>query len=382
MLRISRTNTGPVGEWWFTVDRYMLFGIIFLGLSGLFFSLAVSPVEAGHLKANQYYFLIKQSVFLLISITLMITISILPKEFTRKISLILFIFSLLGVLLTLIIGLSSGGASRWISVFGIITIQPSEFLKPCLIILSAWFFARSKEEQNSKYSLIPGLLFILVAILLMLQPDLGQTILLFITILCLVFVQGFPWLIIAPAGLVSMISIIFFYFNFPHFASRLDSWIEIWFGGGAANSKLTQTQAAIDAIENGQIFGKGIGESWVKYHLPDAYTDFVFAAIAEESGLIVTISLMILYLILIMRGLIRSMNQNNFFNQLASSGLIILFGLQALIHIAVNLSLIPAKGMALPFISYGGSSLLAMGITMGMFLALTKKQMTLRRQIN
>ena len=373
MLRISRTNTGPVGEWWFTVDRYMLFGIIFLGLSGLFFSLAVSPVEAGHLKANQYYFLIKQSVFLLISITLMITISILPKEFTRKISLILFIFSLLGVLLTLIIGLSSGGASRWISVFGIITIQPSEFLKPCLIILSAWFFARSKEEQNSKYSLIPGLLFILVATLLMLQPDLGQTILLFITILCLVFVQGFPWLIIAPAGLVSMISIIFFYFNFPHFASRLDSWIEIWFGGGTANSKLTQTQAAIDAIENGQIFGKGIGESWVKYHLPDAYTDFVFAAIAEESGLIVTISLMILYLILIMRGLIRSMNQNNFFNQLASSGLIILFGLQALIHIAVNLSLIPAKGMTLPFISYGGSSLLAMGITMGMFLALTKK---------
>ena len=373
MLRISRTNTGPVGEWWFTVDRYMLFGIIFLGLSGLFFSLAISPVEAGHLKANQYYFLIKQSVFLLISVTLMITISILPKEFTRKISLILFIFSLLGVLLTLIIGLSSGGASRWISVFGIITIQPSEFLKPCLIILSAWFFARSKEEQNSKYSLIPGLLFILVATLLMFQPDLGQTILLFITILCLVFVQGFPWLIIAPAGLVSMISIIFFYFNFPHFASRLDSWIEIWFGGGAANSKLTQTQAAIDAIENGQIFGKGIGESWVKYHLPDAYTDFVFAAIAEESGLIVTISLMILYLILIMRGLIRSMNQNNFFNQLASSGLIILFGLQALIHIAVNLSLIPAKGMTLPFISYGGSSLLAMGITMGMFLALTKK---------
>jgi len=373
MLRISRTNTGPVGEWWFTVDRYMLFGVIFLGLSGLFFSLAVSPVEAGHLKANQYYFLIKQSVFLFISVALMVTISILPKEFTRKISLILFVLSLLGVLLTLVIGFSSGGASRWISVFGIITIQPSEFLKPCLIILSAWFFARSKEEQNNKYSLIPGLLFILVATLLMLQPDLGQTILLFITILCLVFVQGFPWVIIAPAGLISMISIIFFYFNFPHFASRLDSWIEIWFGGGAVNSKLTQTQAAIDAIENGQIFGKGIGESWVKYHLPDAYTDFVFAAIAEENGLIVTMSLMFLYLILIMRGLTRSMNQNNFFNQLASSGLIILFGLQALIHIAVNLSLIPAKGMTLPFISYGGSSLLAMGITMGMFLALTKK---------
>ena len=303
----------------------------------------------------------------------MITISILPKEHTRKISLILFVLSLFGVLLTLIIGLTSGGASRWISIFGIITVQPSEFLKPCLIILSAWFFARSKQENNSKYTLIPGLLFIVVASLLMLQPDLGQTILLFITISCLVFIQGFPWLIIAPAGLISMLTIIFFYFNFPHFASRLDAWIEIWFGGGSINTKLTQTQAAIDAIENGQIFGKGIGESWVKYHLPDAYTDFVFAAIAEENGLIITISIMLLYLILIMRGLIRSMKQNNFFNQLASSGLIILFGLQALIHIAVNLSLIPAKGMTLPFISYGGSSLLAMGITMGMFLALTKK---------
>ena len=373
MLRVSRTNMGPIGDWWFTVDRYMLFGIVFLGLIGLFFSLAVSPVEAGHLKTNQYFFLIKQTIFLFISISLMVIISILPKNFSRKISLVLFIISLLGVLLTLIIGFTSGGASRWISVFGIITIQPSEFIKPCLIVISAWFFSRSKEENNSTYSLIPGILFIFVALLLLLQPDLGQTILLFLTISCLIFIQGFPWLIIAPAGLFTMVVITIFYFNFSHFASRMDSWIEIWFGGGSINPKLTQTKAAIDAIENGQIFGKGIGESWVKYHLPDAYTDFVFAAIAEENGLIVTIALMLLYLMLIARGLLRSMNQNNFFNQLASSGLIILFGLQTLIHIAVNLSLIPAKGMTLPFVSYGGSSLLAMGITMGMFLALTRK---------
>ena len=124
MLRVSRTNMGPIGDWWFTVDRYMLFGIVFLGLIGLFFSLAVSPVEASHLKTNQYFFLIKQTIFLFISISLMVTISILPKNFSRKISLVLFIMSLLGVLLTLIIGFTSGGASRWISVFGIITIQP------------------------------------------------------------------------------------------------------------------------------------------------------------------------------------------------------------------------------------------------------------------
>ena len=364
---------GPIGNWWFTVDRLMLFGFIALGLIGLFFSLAVSPVEANHLNANQYYFLIKQSIFLFLSIFLMILISILSSEFIRKLSFIIFFISIFGIILTLLFGLTSGGASRWISLAGYITIQPSEFIKPAIIVLSSWFFARSRLEDNKILGFMPIIAFLIVSFLLMLQPDLGQTILLFLTLACIIFVQGFPWVIIAPIGIISMISILVFYYSFPHFSARLDSWIEIWFGSGAINSKLTQTQAAIDAIENGQLFGKGIGESWVKYHLPDAYTDFVFAAIAEENGLIVTFPIMMLYLILISRGLIRSMNQSNFFNQLASSGLIILFGLQTLIHIAVNLSLIPAKGMTLPFISYGGSSILATGIGMGMFLALTRK---------
>lgn len=364
---------GPMGNWWFTVDRLMLFGFIALGLIGLFFSLAVSPVEANQLNTNQYYFLIKQSIFLFLSIFLMIFISILSTEFVRKFSFIIFLISIFGIILTLLFGLTSGGASRWISLAGYITIQPSEFIKPAIIVLSSWFFARSRLEDNKILGFIPIIGFLIVSSLLMLQPDLGQTILLFLTLACIIFVQGFPWLIIAPIGIVSMLSILVFYYIFPHFSVRLDSWIEIWFGSGAIDSKLTQTQAAIDAIENGQLFGKGIGESWVKYHLPDAYTDFVFAAIAEENGLIVTFPIMMLYLILISRGLIRSMHQSNFFNQLASSGLIILFGLQTLIHIAVNLSLIPAKGMTLPFISYGGSSILATGIGMGMFLALTRK---------
>jgi len=335
--------------------------------------LAVSPVEANQLNTNQYYFLIKQSIFLFLSIFLMIFISILSPEFIRKLSFIIFFISIFGIILTLLFGLTSGGASRWISLAGYITIQPSEFIKPAIIVLSSWFFARSRLEDNKILGFVPIVAFLIVSFLLMLQPDLGQTILLFLTLVCIIFVQGFPWLIIAPIGIIAMISILVFYYIFPHFSARLDSWIEIWFGSGTINSKLTQTQAAIDAIENGQLFGKGIGESWVKYHLPDAYTDFVFAAIAEENGLIITFPIMMLYLILISRGLIRSMNLRNFFNQLASSGLIILFGLQTLIHIAVNLSLIPAKGMTLPFISYGGSSILATGIGMGMFLALTRK---------
>ena len=153
MLRISRTNMGPIGEWWFTVDRFMLFGLILLGGIGLFFSLAVSPVEANQLNTNQYYFLIKQTIFLLLSISLMIFISILPKGFTRKLSFIIFVLSTLGIVLSLFIGLSSGGASRWLSLAGYITIQPSEFIKPSLIVMSAWFFARSRLEKNKNFSL-------------------------------------------------------------------------------------------------------------------------------------------------------------------------------------------------------------------------------------
>ena len=210
MLRISRTNMGPVGEWWYTVDRFMLFGLILLGGIGLFFSLAVSPVEANQLNTNQYYFLIKQTIFLLLSISLMIFISVLPKGFTRKLSLIIFVLSILGIVLSLFIGLSSGGASRWLSLAGYITIQPSEFINPSLIVMSAWFFARSRLEKNKNFSLIPLAMFILVALLLMLQPDLGQTILLFLTLACLIFVQGFPIFIIAPLGIVSMIAVLTF----------------------------------------------------------------------------------------------------------------------------------------------------------------------------
>ena len=372
MLRISRNNVGPVGLWWYTVDRWMLFGLIILGCIGLFFSLAVSPAEAISIKTDTYFFLTRHLIYCCVSLFFLIFISILSPHITRKLSLLIFFMSLIGVFLTLIIGINSGGASRWLPFFGF-TIQPSEFLKPSLVVVIAWFLARSQIENNKWIQLIPFFLISLTVFLLLQQPDIGQTVLIVLTVMGLMFFNGLPWKIVI--GLVSsgILGFIFLYFNFSHVSLRVDNWLNVWFNPESLDSRPTQISSAIDAFENGGLFGQGIGEGWMKYNLPDAYTDFIFAAVAEEGGLFIILLIIFVYGFLIMRGFSKILGLRNYFNQLAASGLLLIFGLQTLFHMAVNLSLVPAKGMTLPFISYGGSSIMALGICMGMFLSLTKK---------
>ena len=363
---------GPVGLWWYTVDRWMLFGLIILGCIGLFFSLAVSPAEAISIKTDTYFFLTRHLIYCCVSLFFLIFISILSPHITRKLSLLIFFLSLIGVFLTLIIGINSGGASRWLPFFGF-TIQPSEFLKPSLIVVIAWFLARSQIENNKWIQLIPFFLISLTVFLLLQQPDIGQTVLIVLTVMGLMFFNGLPWKIVI--GLVSsgILGFIFLYFNFSHVSLRVDNWLNVWFNPESLDSRPTQISSAIDAFENGGLFGQGIGEGWMKYNLPDAYTDFIFAAVAEEGGLFIILLIIFVYGFLIMRGFSKILGLRNYFNQLAASGLLLIFGLQTLFHMAVNLSLVPAKGMTLPFISYGGSSIMALGICMGMFLSLTKK---------
>ena len=372
MLRISRTNIGPIGLWWYTVDRWMLFGLILLGLIGLFFSLAVSPAEAISIKTDTYFFLTRHLIYCFISLLFLICISILPSDKTRKLSLLVFIISLIGIFLTLIIGINSGGASRWLPIFGF-TIQPSEFLKPSLVMVVAWFLARSRIEENSFLQIIPATLLFLCVFLLLQQPDVGQTILIIITVMGLMFFNGLPWKVVISLISFSILGAVFLYFNFSHVSLRVDNWLNAWFYPDSLESRPTQMSSAIDAFENGGLFGQGIGEGWMKYNLPDAYTDFIFAAVAEEGGLFFILLIILIYGFIIIRGFSKIQILNNYFNQLAASGLLLIFGLQALFHMAVNLSLVPAKGMTLPFISYGGSSIMALGICMGMFLSLTKK---------
>ena len=372
MLRISRTNIGPVGLWWYTVDRWMLFGLILLGFIGLFFSLAVSPAEAISIKTDTYFFLTRHLIYCFISLFFLIVISILPAGKIRKLSLIIFIGSLIGIFLTLTVGINSGGASRWLPIFGF-TIQPSEFLKPSLVIVVSWFLARARLEGNTSLQIIPAILLFLSIFLLLQQPDVGQTILIIITVMGLMFFNGLPWKIVIGLISFSILGGIFLYFNFSHVSLRVDNWVNAWFNSDSLESRPTQMSSAIDAFENGGLFGQGIGEGWMKYNLPDAYTDFIFAAVAEEGGLFFILLIILIYGFIIIRGFSKIQTLNNYFNQLAASGLLLIFGLQTLFHMAVNLSLVPAKGMTLPFISYGGSSIMALGICMGMFLSLTKK---------
>ena len=372
MLRISRTNIGPVGLWWYTVDRWMLFGLILLGFIGLFFSLAVSPAEAISIKTDTYFFLTRHLIYCFISLFFLIIVSILPAGKIRKLSLIIFIGSLIGIFLTLTVGINSGGASRWLPIFGF-TIQPSEFLKPSLVIVVSWFLARARLEGNTSLQIIPAILLFLSIFLLLQQPDVGQTILIIITVMGLMFFNGLPWKIVIGLISFSILGGIFLYFNFSHVSLRVDNWVNAWFNSDSLESRPTQMSSAIDAFENGGLFGQGIGEGWMKYNLPDAYTDFIFAAVAEEGGLFFILLIILIYGFIIIRGFSKIQTLNNYFNQLAASGLLLIFGLQTLFHMAVNLSLVPAKGMTLPFISYGGSSIMALGICMGMFLSLTKK---------
>lgn len=372
MLRISRTNIGPVGLWWYTVDRWMLFGLILLGFIGLFFSLAVSPAEAISIKTDTYFFLTRHLIYCFISLFFLIVVSILPAGKIRKLSLIIFIGSLIGIFLTLTVGINSGGASRWLPIFGF-TIQPSEFLKPSLVIVVSWFLARARIEGNTSLQIIPAILLLLSIFLLLQQPDVGQTILIIITVMGLMFFNGLPWKIVIGLISFSILGGIFLYFNFSHVSLRVDNWVNAWFNSDSLESRPTQMSSAIDAFENGGLFGQGIGEGWMKYNLPDAYTDFIFAAVAEEGGLFFILLIILIYGFIIIRGFSKIQTLNNYFNQLAASGLLLIFGLQTLFHMAVNLSLVPAKGMTLPFISYGGSSIMALGICMGMFLSLTKK---------
>ena len=372
MLRISRTNIGPVGLWWYTVDRWMLFGLILLGFIGLFFSLAVSPAEAISIKTDTYFFLTRHLIYCFISLFFLIVVSILPAGKIRKLSLIIFMGSLIGIFLTLTVGINSGGASRWLPIFGF-TIQPSEFLKPSLVIVVSWFLARARIEGNTSLQIIPAILLLLSIFLLLQQPDVGQTILIIITVMGLMFFNGLPWKIVIGLVSFSILGGIFLYFNFSHVSLRVDNWVNAWFNSDSLESRPTQMSSAIDAFENGGLFGQGIGEGWMKYNLPDAYTDFIFAAVAEEGGLFFILLIILIYGFIIIRGFSKIQTLNNYFNQLAASGLLLIFGLQTLFHMAVNLSLVPAKGMTLPFISYGGSSIMALGICMGMFLSLTKK---------
>ena len=364
---MRRTRKNILTEWWWTIDRSMLLVLVLILFSGLILSMAASPPVAERLGLDSFHFVKRHAFFLPIAMMVMIGITFFDPRTIRRLALLLLIAALIGMVLTLLIGFSAKGSQRWITILGF-SLQPSEFLKPAFVVLAAWLFAENDRRPEIPGNLFSIVLFMVSVALLVAQPDIGQTILLGIVWAGLFFMAGMPlfWIFLLAGLGVGGLTLAYYFV--PHVTGRINRFLD------PETGDTFQVDTAMDSIIRGGWLGTGPGEGVVKRILPDSHTDFIFAVLAEEFGILVCLLLVGAYLFIVLRSLSMALKTQDLFKRLAISGLALLFGLQAVINIAVNLQLLPAKGMTLPFISYGGSSLISVAITMGFLLALTRRR--------
>lgn len=371
MLKIARTDSSLIGRWWWTVDRLVLSAIVLLVILGIFLILAASTAVADQHNWSTFYFVKKHLIFLLPAMSLMIGVSMLCPQRVLQIAGIVFIAGLFALLLTLFMGVEIKGARRWLDL-GFISLQPSEFIKPAFAILSGWCFARQHGKDDFPGQWVSMGLYAVVVLLLLLQPDLGMVMLITAMWLSQFFLAGLPIIWIGIAGVVGACSAVGAYFIFPHVHRRVDQFLAA--GKGDRYGDHYQVAQSQEAFMNGGFFGMGPGEGIAKKHLPDAHADFIFAVAGEEFGLILCLVILALFAFIVLRAFGRILTERNLFIILSVTGLTVQFGIQAIINMASTLNLMPTKGMTLPFISYGGSSLLALALGMGMVLALTRRR--------
>ena len=363
----SRTDRGLMADWLWTVDRYLLAGILILMIGGLVLSFAASPPVAERIGVDSFHFVKRHAVYLVPSLILLFIASILSPRMIRRAALFLFIGSLLMLIFTLFFGFEAKGSRRWIAL-GSISIQPSEFIKPAFVILVAFLLAENKYHPDVPGRLFSFILMVVVTALLLAQPDFGQTMLVLLSWSALIFMAGLSWLWIIVLGLIGISGLVGAYVHLPHVAARINRFLD------PASGDTFQVDRALESFLRGGWTGRGPGEGTIKRILPDSHADFVFAVAAEEFGIVLCLALVAVFAFVVFRGLIQSIRDQDPFKRLATAGLITLFGLQSCINLAVNLNLIPTKGMTLPFVSYGGSSLLAVGLSMGFVLGLTRRR--------
>lgn len=363
----SRTDKSVLGQWWWTVDRGILAALFALIGFGVVLVAAASPPVAERIGLDQFHFIKKHLIFLCPALALMLGISLMDLKVLRRFSFIVLGLGLGAMVLVLFVGMEIKGAQRWLHLPGF-SLQPSEFIKPSFAVIAAWFMARQKEQKEFPGNRVAAVLFLIVISLLLLQPDLGMTIVVTSIYGVQIFLAGFPFFWLLVFGVAAVVLLISSYFIFDHVQSRIDRFFDPEAGDNY------QVQKALEAFKQGGIAGTGPGQGTVKLHLPDSHADFIFAVAGEELGLFFVAILISLFVFILLRGLNKATESNDMFVILATGGLLTMFGLQALIHMASSVSLIPTKGMTLPFISYGGSSLLAMGLAMGMVLSLTRRR--------
>jgi cell division protein FtsW len=366
-MLVSRSDRGLLAQWWFTVDRGLMSAVLLLMSAGVLISMAASPPVAERIGLEPLHFFKAQLVFLAPAVMVLVALSFFTPTLARRSGLLLFVGALALMVVAILWGPEIKGAHRWINV-GSLGLQPSEFAKPGFVIAVAWLLAlHTRQRQMPAHLLAFGVVGLFVG-LLVLQPDFGQTALVVLTFGAMLLIYGIPWVVVLGLGGLGASGLAAAYVLVPHVASRIDRFLH------PDKGDTFQVDTAIQAFHNGGFLGAGPGAGEAKRILPDAHTDFAYAVVGEEFGFIACLLLVILFAFIVLRILNRAKKEPDPFPALALSGLAILFGLQAVINMGVNVSLLPAKGMTLPFISYGGSSLLGMAVAMGLVLALGRRR--------
>ena len=365
MISVPRTDNSVFGRWWWTVDRWSLAALLVLCAIGAILVMAASPSVAQQKGFDSFHFVSRHLVTLGPALILMLAVSLLSPVGVRRAACALLAVGITLMVLVLIYGIDINGARRWLSLAGF-SLQPSELVKPGFVVVTGWLLSRPKINGRLYGNILSVSLLVVVLTILIAQPDFGMAVVVGVVWVGQHFIAGMPILALAIATLVGLTGLLAGYFSLSHVQSRVDRFLDPDIGDRY------QVDTALNAFANGGLLGRGPGEGVVKDVLPDAHADFIFAVAGEEFGLLCCLAIVILFGFIVLRGIARLLENEDFFVFVAGSGLLFLFGLQTFVNLAVTLDLIPTKGMTLPFVSYGGSSMVALALGMGMLLAFTR----------
>lgn len=365
-ITFGRTDTSVVGRWWWTVDRMLLTAILLLIVIGIILLMAAGPAAAGRINADPLHFVRRQFVFLPPALLVIFIVSLLSPQGVRRVALVVYLIALLLMMIAPLTGPAIKGATRWVYIGGL-SIQPSEFIKPAFAVVSAWMFSEGRLNPHFPGFRVSMVLYAATAGLLIIQPDFGQTMVISAMWGVQFFLAGLPLILVVVLFALSLAGAVGAYMLLPHVQSRVDRFLN------PESGDTYQIEKAMQAFRDGGFLGRGPGEGRVKELLPDSHTDFIFAVAGEEFGLILCLLVVGLFAFVVIRAMSRAMQENNLFIIIGVGGLTVQFGMQALVNMASSLHMMPTKGMTMPFVSYGGSSMLGLALGVGMMLALTRR---------
>ncbi len=372
MTSLTRTDTSLISRWWWTVDRWSLGAVGVIILIGMVLTMAASPAVAERIGLDAFHFARRQFTYMPLAVLAMLCASLLSPTGVRRFALLMFAGALTLTAATLFFGIEVKGATRWLYIGGL-SLQPSEFLKPAFAVVSAWLISVNRLDPRFPGYILATLLWVLCAFVLLRQPDVGMTLMVTGVFFVQLFLIGLPFIIVIVCIGMFVGGGVGTYFMYSHVRERVDNFLDPSSGEGY------QVNRALEAFQAGGLFGRGPGEGRVKQLLPDAHSDFILAVAGEEFGVLLCLLVVALFAFVVLRGFSRTLKDEDLFVVLAGAGLLAQFGIQALVNMASSMHIIPPKGITLPFISYGGSSTIALAWAIGIVLALTRERPGVRR---